>query len=333
MDFPYIIFGLRVSSNFALPGIEASPEQLTDADLRLHFGAAPPAASQLAERGAELMFASDIQTETGEPVQRIWKTQNGALLRIDYEDGTQFWVDVKGGEVWSRWTENSSFEDAASYMLGPILGYLLRWRGVACLHASAVQQAGRAAVFVGPAGAGKSTLAAALVLRGYAVLSDDIVALAERDGAFYVAPAYPYLSLWPESVEALYGAERDFAAFSPNFPKRMVRLRASERQFAEQPALLESLFLLHERGGDAPLLESIATREAMIWLVANTYGNLLLDDELRGREFALLGRLLGSVPVRRVRAHEDISRIGALCDLIEAEVATGRATARAPANL
>jgi len=61
-----------------------------------------------------------------------------------------------------------------------------------------------------------------------------------------------------------------------------------------------------------------------MWLVGNTYGNLLLDDEMRAREFAVLGRLVNAVPGKRLRAHQDVARIGALCELVESEIASAR---------
>lgn len=264
---------------------------------------------------------------------RVWEIASGGWRRFDYADGTQFWLDANGTEIWSCWIDTSSFEDAVSYVLGPVFAYLLRLRGVTCLHASATQCGGRTAAFVGPGGAGKSTLATALGLRGHAVLSDDVVPLMERDGAFYVMPAYPYLSLWPESVLALYGAGRDFGAFSENYPKRMLPKAAGELQFGEEPTLLDAIFLLGERTDSvsAPLAESLEKREALMWLVGNTYSNLLLDEQMRAKEFALLGRLLAAVPIRRLRPHTDVSRIGSLCELVESELARPKDAAPAVA--
>ncbi|MGH9739879.1 MAG: hypothetical protein ACRD4X_15025 [Candidatus Acidiferrales bacterium] len=271
--------------------------------------------------------------ESGEPVLRVWIIADGAWRRFDYADGTQFWVDANGTDIWSFWTNSSSFEDAVSYVLGPVFAYLLRLRGVTCLHASAAQCAGRTVAFVGPGGAGKSTLAAALGLRGHVVLCDDVVALMERNGAFYVMPAYPYLSLWPESVQALYGAGRDFGTFSENYPKRMLPKATGDLRFGDEPTFLDVIFLLGERMDSisAPLAESLEKREALMWLVGNTYSNLLLDEQMRAREFALLGRLLAAVPVRRLRPQTDVSRIGSLCELVESELARPKDVAPAVA--
>ncbi|MGH9718365.1 MAG: hypothetical protein ACRD4R_16780 [Candidatus Acidiferrales bacterium] len=322
MDFAYRIFGLLARSDRSLPGLKTTADRIEKSDVSIHFDVSPPPNQGNAALAEEPIFVSSIRTESGEPSLRIWKIKGGALLRLDYFDGTQFWLDGQGREIWARWSDTSSFEDAASYLLGPVFGYLLRLRGITCLHASAVECGGRAAAFLGPEGAGKSTVAAALALRGHAAISDDIVALVEGDGGFYAAPAYPYLSLWPDSVEALYGAAGKFAAFSDNYAKKLFPLAAGDLRFAEKPALLNSIFLLGERSGDpsAPFVEEVEKRDALMSLVGNTYANLLLDEEMRAREFALLGRLVESARVRRLRAHENSSRIGALCGLIEREL-------------
>ncbi|MGH9686897.1 MAG: hypothetical protein ACRD5K_07395 [Candidatus Acidiferrales bacterium] len=323
MDFAYLIFGLRVRSNLPLPGLEPTTKQFGDFEVDLHFGISPTVAETACETSAEPFFESPFQTETGEPVLRAWTIANGGWRRFDYADGTRFWIDANGTEIWSCWIDTSSFEDAVSYVLGPVFAYLLRLRGVTCLHASAAQCWEHTAAFVGPGGAGKSTLATALGMRGHVVLCDDVVALMERNGAFYVMPAYPYLSLWPESVQVLYGGRRDFRAFSENYPKRMLPKTAGDLRFGEEPMLLDAIFLLDERtdSASAPLVDGLEKREALMWLVGNTYSNLLLDEPMRGREFALLGRLVAAVPVRRLHPHADVSRIGSLCELVESELA------------
>jgi hypothetical protein len=51
-------------------------------------------------------------------------------------------------------------------------------------------------------------------------------------------------------------------------------------------------------------------------LVANTYATKLMDKQMRAREFDLLTRVLGSIPLRRVTPHADPERIPELCNTI-----------------
>jgi hypothetical protein len=54
-------------------------------------------------------------------------------------------------------------------------------------------------------------------------------------------------------------------------------------------------------------------------LVANTYVNYLLNDEMRLREFDMLSRVMAGTPVRRVRPAGDPSKIFELCKAIAAD--------------
>jgi len=80
--------------------------------------------------------------------------EQGAFVRLAYEDGTQFWLDRKRENIWATWPDILPLENAISYLLGPVLGLVLRLRGVICLHASAVAIEDRSVAFVGSAGAG-----------------------------------------------------------------------------------------------------------------------------------------------------------------------------------
>jgi hypothetical protein len=181
-----------------------------------------------------------------------------------------------------------------------------------------VEFGGATVAFAGSEGAGKSTTAAALAGRGHAVVSDDIVAIGERERSFFVHPAYPYLSLWPESVKMLYGSEKKLPSFSPSYDKRQLVLAENRLRFQGQPMPLGAVFLLGPRVAEsaAPFVEALSARESLISLVTNSYATNLLDKDMRAREFELFGRLVASVPIWRLRPHADGSQIDHLCDVI-----------------
>ena len=333
----YSVFGLLLRSNIAIPGLTALAPPTHEADVSVELAQAhEPASDHPARAGAaseavgknevqkddpETLFYTSVYTDdSGEPILRIFSTAEGGMLRVAYPDGMQFWLDRAGENVWGRWPEELSLGDAASCLMGPILGLLLRLRGLTCLHASAVAIGGRAVLFSGAGGAGKSTTAAMLARRGHAVLADDICVVIEREESFLVRAAYPYLSLWPDSAEMIYGAEHRLPAFSANFDKRMARSDCADGlRFETEPVALGAIFVLGERSDDpgAPLLEAIDLREGLLSLVVNSYATNLLSPEMRAKEFSQLGRLMASVPVHRVRAHSDPGKLEQLGELIE----------------
>jgi len=319
MGCAYLVFGLRLHANQAIPGLEPVETSFDASDVEIHFADAPPVALLGSQPGDIPAYTSSILSESGEPSLKVWATAGGSLVRMEFGDGVRFWLSRDGKSIWATWPDSSSREDAATYLLGPALGLLLRLRGVTCLHASAVSVSGRAIAFVGPEGAGKSTTAAAMARRGHAVVSDDIVALAERDGAFCAIPAYPYLSLWPDSVSAVYGPGKTLPPFSPNWDKRRLALSGNHLHFESRALPLSAIFLLGERSADgpAPFVEASPLRENLFSLVAESYATNLIDADMRAREFELLGRLVAAVPIIRLRPHRDAARVDRLCELVE----------------
>ncbi|HXN21357.1 MAG TPA: serine/threonine protein kinase [Candidatus Dormibacteraeota bacterium] len=269
------------------------------------------------------MYESFSLNELREPVLRIWRIAFGTYLRLAYCDGTQFWLDRAGATVWALWPDTSSLEITASYLLGPVLGLLLRLRGITCLHASAVTLKDRSIALVGSEGAGKSTTAAAFVRLGHPAISDDVVALEEQGGDFRVAPAVPHLALWPDSVSLLYGSSDAFPRISPDWEKRRLALGSQGTRFEERRLPLGAIYILGDRRADpAPFVETIPDRAALMALVVNSYATNILDPEMRAQEFKVLGRLVSSVPVRHVSPHQDPARIEELCQVIREDFET-----------
>src|SRR5258707_14625811 len=121
------------------------------------------------------IYRSSYSLPSGEPILRVWEVAAGAFLRVEYTGGPQFWLDRKREVLWADWPETSSLEDTCSYLLGPVLGYLLRLRGVTCLHASAVAFDNSCVAFVGTAGSRKNTPAAAFSRRGPGAAFGDVL--------------------------------------------------------------------------------------------------------------------------------------------------------------
>jgi len=339
LDFSYSVFGLVLHSNVAIPG--APPANLPgiakdfSPALHFHLGMAPYPEAMILPREEELVYVSSYTDESGAPVLRIWNAVDKSFLRLTYSDGTQFWLDHSRQNVFAAWPGHLTLENALSYLLGPVFGLLLRLRGVTCLHASAVAFDNWSVVFVGPEGAGKSTTAAAFAKRGYAVLSDDIVALSitsshpssERESAhagitpevanFRVLPAYPHLCLWPDSVKFLYGSKKQLPRLAPDWDKRKLALGTVGTRFAARALPLAAIYLFAARAmEDAPRVAPAPLKMSLLSLLANTYANNLLDAAMRAEEFRVLDRLVSSVPVRLLTPHDNPAYIGELCTLI-----------------
>jgi hypothetical protein len=323
MPFYYRIYGLHVTSNRVIPTV--TPAEITPtADVHMCLGCRPAWMPRNAESDSDLWYASPDLNERGKHNLSVWKLAGGDYYRFVYGDETEFIVGAQGSRIWSTWPDSATIADTAVYLLGPVLGFVLRLRGIIPLHASAVAVGDRAIAFVGPACAGKSTTAAAFARLGYRVLSDDVVALCERDGQFLVQPGYPILRLWPKSANVLYGSYDALPRLTPAggingwWDKRYLDLQENGNGFQEIPLPLAAIYMIDERRCEpaAPALEPMALGTGLIRLVSNSYVNYLLDGPSRAHEFSLLGRLAACVPLRNLIPHSDPAYLGRLCELV-----------------
>jgi hypothetical protein len=315
MSLTCSVYGLGLSVNVPLSGLRGLAP-VSKVDVAVEVGGLPEAADER-EPAADPFHISDELDETGKPLRVVSRTAAGHY-RIDYGDGTRVIVDGRGARVWARGA-NHDVEDTATYLLGPVLGFVLRLRGINCLHASAVAIGGRACAFVGASGSGKSSTAAAFAANGYAVLSDDVTPVTESPGRFLAQPAYPRLRLWPESVEALFGDSDVLPAIVPGWDKRFLDLARPPFRFQSEPLPLAAIYLLDATPG-AAAIEPVATRDAVMGIVADTYATYLLDRERRAREFEFVMRLVEGVPVRRLRRGDDLCAAARTCELVAADL-------------
>jgi hypothetical protein len=310
----YRCFGLWVSTDVPIGGLWAGPET-GDPDVVVHL-ASPHPRGEIRRPHIQAHYVSLTLGENGLPNLSVMTLDDGTFW-FRYADHTQFFVDPRGREVWATWPDRFTVEDAATYLLGPVLGFVLRLRGVTSLHASAVRVGNRAFAIVGQAGAGKSTTAAAFALRGYQVLADDVLPIVDEGGHMCVVPAYPRLRLWPESVSILFGSHHALPRLTPTWDKRYMDVATGLDGFSHRPARLGAVYVLSSRSNSpvAPFVGP-AVANPVVELSANTYVNYLLDKPMRAREFAQLCGLVEQVPVRSLVPHADGNRIPDLCDAI-----------------
>ncbi len=312
----YRIYGLRLRSNVSLPGFVATAPA-DSVDTEVWFGLKPPVCDEITLSRYDRWYASPYLHEDGRPNLEVTRFEAG-FFHARYGDGTEFWIEETGKAVWCTWPAELTLEDTAIYFEGPILGFVLRLHGITCLHASAIAVGEEAVALVGPAGAGKSTTAAAFSSLGYPVLSEDVVALSKVNGTVSVQPGYPRVRLWPNSFETPYGSSDALPTLTPTWDKRYLNLSDNGHRFQPQPLPLSAIYVLGERSNDpaAPFVEDLASNSKLLTLVTNTYTNYMLSPSMRASEFELLGQLVGSLPIKKVVPHADPRFLSQLCEVI-----------------
>ena len=308
--------GLAIESDAPIPGLRACDfVGAPDLNVRMHGTlSAPPACT-----GAAVWYLSPYCDERNTPLLTIRIVESSFLL--SYAEGTTFLVNAPGSLVEAWWNPPLAGVDAADYLLGSVLAFVLRLRGAVPLHASAVVIDERAVLFAGAAGAGKSSTAAAFALLGYPVLSDDIVVVAEEGGVLMAHPSHGHLSVWPDSARGLFASE-SLPQHSALYAKHRVDLIERGYRFRESAAPIDSICILGRRTGSsqAPLFRELRPHAALMAMVGHTYGNYLLDAAMREREFDLLGRVVGSVTVGELSFSDRLEELVPGCRALAKDV-------------
>lgn len=291
----HALHGLVVESSQPLAGVPAAAGARA-VDVVVRFGALPPAAVGWSDAVVRAVHVSGSRGEAA-PALIADRPHTDETLRLRYAEGIRFHVSPRGDAVWCDWVAPLTEADAVTYLLGPVIGVVLRRQGVLAIHASAIVIAGGAWALLGPGGSGKSTLAAAFAYAGFPVLTDDILALRREGDSWVALPAHRGIRLWEDSARLVADEGGAFPEISPTWPKRDLDLARHELPIAHAPVPLRGLLVLEDYGamGAPPALEALKPAALLLELVANAYVNYLASAEELAAELGQMREIAAMV--------------------------------------
>src|SRR5206468_7911950 len=205
-----------------------------------------------------------------------------------------------------------------TYLLGQVLSFALIARGLEPLHATAVVVGGGAVGFLGDCGRGKSTLGAAFLRAGHALLTDDLLVLRDDAGGFSAAAGPPRLKLFRTPARRVLGRGLRGTPMNGRGGKLVFPLGARATRDA---APLRALYVLCPRrtGGDV-VIRPLSPRRAFVELTRNTFNACVLDAARLARQFDLAARVAAAVPVKTLTYPRGLDRLAAVRTAVEADV-------------
>jgi hypothetical protein len=251
----YRISGLFVRSEIALPGLSpAAGDYPRSPDVTIERRSVPAALENASETGPTWQIAGK---------QFLLRIPN--VARFLLSDGQEIAFEVEPG---------GDDDDLPIFILGTVFGILLHQREYIVLHASSVRVNGKAVLFCGSAGKGKSTLAAALTQRGYPLITDDLCMITVTDAGTPMAHSDGrHLKLWAQTIEELDLKEN-----------RGARVRSRLEKFYVEPAKahtealpLGTVYVLREAlPPHAPGIERPNVVDAALLFRGNAYRPILV---------------------------------------------------------
>lgn len=313
------MYGLILGTNIEIPGLAAEKVAFHAADIEINMGFFTENIQHHISQPSEKYYV-EHGDEIEDPPHLIVNTLTGGkYFHFYYDYGVQFVFDQSATAVWCIWKEPLVLEDATLYLLGPIIGFMLRLRGITCLHASSVVIEGKAFALTGPSGAGKSTLAASFAASGYAVLSDDVLPLTKANDVIYAQPGYSRLRLFPNSFKNLPGVPDRLPSLAPGWDKCYLDLAAGTYVKQTTSAPLKVIYIIDWSAfkADRPSITNLTSAaEAIPLLAINTYRHELLTQEMRMNEFIFLSQLASTIMVKKIMPVDDILSVPHLREML-----------------
>jgi hypothetical protein len=193
-------FGIVIEGDFPAPGLPPSPGPPDAPVTRVALASGAEIAARWGDRDSTRLLEERFD-DAPEPARtidhapgvgyRLFARHFG--LALVEEDGHEVLCAPPAGEPWS-WQR---------FLVGRILPWAALLRGLEVFHASAVSIGEGAVALIGPTGAGKTSLAAQLVLRGASFMTDDVLAMKAADGDVHAYPGAAIVSVRPAEREAM----------------------------------------------------------------------------------------------------------------------------------
>jgi hypothetical protein len=291
-----VAYGLRLTGDFAARGLWSG---VGSADLRcasLESAPLPELVASWREQGGAPLLRLPVRR--GGPVLVLEAhPESGYLVRANgfgsyliSRDGRRILVAPGPVESW-RWQR---------LLTAQALPVAALAQGLELFHASAVQLGGRVVAFAGPSGAGKTTVAARLLLAGATFVADDVLAL-ERERDAVIAHPGPALMNLRLSTPAVV-AEHERAQLGMELGRDHGGARMLVRRKA-QARPLHALYLLARReGGTGSVRLRRLSPASPAQLLAAGFGSAIRTPDRLVRHLDLCAHLARHIPVFELQA-------------------------------
>lgn len=237
----------------------------------------------------------------------------------------EFLISSDGRQILYHRLEAGSTESFSVYLLGQVLSFCLLAFGIEPLHGTAVAVDGQAVTFLGNCGYGKSTLGAAMLSRGYPILTDDVVALESLNEGWGVHPGVPRIKLFPRVARRVLRSGWRGTAMNPGTSKLVLPLASD--QTVRRTLQLKTIYVLSDPATETvepaqPVIDQLPLREAFFEIIRAAFNLMVLERERFANQFQFAIRLTAAVPVKRLRFRRQWSALPSVCDAVLADLAS-----------
>jgi hypothetical protein len=205
------------------------------------------------------------------------------------------------------------------WLLGTVFSLWNELRGVPALHTAAVAVDGRGVGLLATNKGGKSSLAAALMQAGAALLTDDILMVERTGDGVLGAPSYPQMRMWPDQARHFLGTADGLPLVVPHLTKRRVAVGPDGFGRFQDSAVPVTHLFLPERDPNttAVRIEPLAPQAALIALVRHSFlPNTVAQLGLSERRLPVLAALARQAQIARLVYPDGVEHLSPVAEAV-----------------
>lgn len=220
-----------------------------------------------------------LKSRDNEERALIHKYSDGTLM-IDYFDCGLFYLKKKDLYVYNPHPEFDFFIAILTTQILPLASSLFR----VTLHGGVAIKNGKALIYLGQEGAGKSTLTTFLAQNGFTIFSDDTAAI---DSQLCVHAGLPETRLNDDSCHALLNKQE-----IPHLPRKLAKQQIHLLPHENKKFPISELFILNPtRNSGVRKRTPLTMSEGFSTLIQNQFRWDLWNTQILQREFQTLAEL------------------------------------------
>jgi|HubBroStandDraft_6_1064221.scaffolds.fasta_scaffold397528_1 hypothetical protein len=307
--YHYAAYGISIRSDAPLPFLQTAPSDVFELEVRNNHGPLDPSIRQEIRLEQNPSTAFDVGS-LSDGSNYVGLRGIGDIL-----------VSPDGRTMACHCYPKTSSEPFNVYLLTLALSFALVKCGLEPLHGTAVAIDGKAAVFLGDCGLGKSTLAAAFLRAGYRLLTDDLLVLRKVSADLFAYPGSPRIKLFPEMASKFLGDSGRGVPMNPLTRKLIIPLTGSQVCTHVLPVgAIYALAPASEVCGTKIDIAAMNQRQAFLTLLASTFNRAILDSTRLRRQFEATQALANTLAVKVLSYPRSLDYLPAVLDAVASDL-------------
>ena len=232
----------------------------------------------------------------------------GTRLAVEFPGWATF--ELSSSDITLVRAETDDPDLVAHLLLDHVLPRVVSLRGDVMLHAAgAVGPSGRAHLFLGGTGAGKSTLVTQLASHGWALLDDDCIRVINIEKGFWAVPGAEGIRLLPDTAAAVLPGVQAGRPLSDSNPKRRFAIDGRLLRMATDATPIAGVYLLARIDVSQPSVERLGFGDSLSTITEHGFHMAEEPASITRQAFERASALAASTAVWRLFCPDNLGQL------------------------